>query len=179
MVTRWPSRVYGPCTYGMPPGQVAVDGGIALHPDLGTAADLPDDPGRNPGGQHAIGDDQVRRYRGAARDQRPAADDHAVEHRGSVTDQRFGSDDRAVDHAQVTDGRPLPHLGYRIGTAMQHRPVLDVRPAPDHNGPEVGAQDRAVPDGRLVLHPHVPDQGRRGRDPRGGADLRLEALELE
>src|SRR5277367_1034979 len=179
MVTRLPSRVYGPYTDAMPPGQVAVDGGVGLHPLFGSAADLPDDPGRDAGGQHAIGDDHARRHRGAARNQRPAADDRAVEHRGPVTHQRFLADDRAVDHAQVADGRPLPHLGHRVAAAVQHRPVLDVRAPPHEDRSEVGAQHRAVPDGRLGLDAHVPDQGGRRRDPRGGADLRLEAFELE
>src|SRR5580704_3715013 len=48
MVTRGPSRVYGPRTRGMPAGQVSVDLGVVLHPELGAPADLPDDPGRDP-----------------------------------------------------------------------------------------------------------------------------------
>src|SRR3984957_4196596 len=122
MVTRRPSRVYGPYTRGVPAGQAAVALWVVLHPELGAAADLPEDPGRDPGGEHAIGDDHSRRDRGAARDQPAGADDDAVEHRGSVTHQRFRADDRAVDDAQVADGRPLSYLGDRIGTSVQHRP---------------------------------------------------------
>jgi len=107
------------------------------------------------------------------------ADARAVEHCGAVADQRFGPDDGAVDHAQVTDGRALADLGHRVGAAVQHRTILDVRAAAHQDRAEIGAEHGAVPDGGFGLDPDVPDQGGRGRNPRRRADVRLAAFEGE
>jgi O-acetylserine/cysteine efflux transporter len=163
----------------MLPGQVTVDGGIRVDPELGPAGHLPRDLGRDPQGDHAIGDDHARRHRSAAGDQGPAADDRAVEHRGAVSDQRLRADDGAVHHAQVADGRPFTDLGHGIVAAVQDRPVLDVCSPPHDDRPEISPQDGPVPDRRLGLHAHVPHQGGGGRDPRLRADLRLVTAERE
>src|SRR6185312_14438149 len=63
-----------------------------------------------------------------------------------------------------------------VAAPVQHRPILDVRSPPHDDRPEVGAQHGPVPDGRLRLDAHVPDQGGGGRDPRRRADFRLMAL---
>src|SRR5271166_5424442 len=187
MVTRRPPvepaggalSVHGPDADRVTAGQIPVEGGIGLHPLFRSAGDRPGHPRRNPHGEHVIGDDHSRRYRTARRDQRAAADDHAVEHGGSVAHQCFFPDDRAADHTQVTDGRPLPHLGHRIAAAVQDRPILDVRAPPHQDRPEIGTQHGSVPNRRLGLHTHVPDQDGGGRDTRGGADLGSAPLELE
>src|SRR6266567_3308889 len=166
-----PSRV--------PPGQLAVDGGVGLHPLPGLPGDLPGDPGRDPHGEHAVGDDHPRRHRRARRDQGAAAYASAVEHRSAVAHQRFRADDGPVDHAQVTDGGALADLGHRVGAAVQHRTVLDVRAAADQDRAEIGAEHGPVPDGGFGLDPDVPDQGGRRRDPRRWADVRLAALKGE
>src|SRR3984893_8336329 len=49
--------IKGAGTGRVPAGQVAVDGGIRLHPLPGPPGDLPGDPGRDPRGEHAVGDD--------------------------------------------------------------------------------------------------------------------------
>ena len=103
----------------------------------------------------------------------------AVEDRGTVADQRLGMDDAAVHHAQVTNGRALADLGDRVVAAVQHRPILDVRALADDNRPEIGPQHGPVPDRGLRLHPHVADQGGRGRDPCLRADLGLAAFKAE
>ena len=174
-----PAGLDGPGPGGVAAGQLAVDGGIRLYPLPGPPADLPDDPGRDPRGEHAVRDDHPRRHRRARRDQGPAADDRAVEHRGSVAHQRLGTDDRAVDDAQVTDGRALADLGHRVVAAVQHRTVLDVGPAAHQDRPEIGPQDRPVPDGGFGLDLDVADQGGSGRDPRLGTDGRLAAFKGE
>ena len=164
---------------GVAAGQLTIGGGIRLHPLTSSPGDLPDDPGRDPGGEHAVRDDQPRRHRRARRDQGAATYARAVEHRGAVAHQRFGTDDRAVDDAQVTDGRAPADLGHRVVAPVQHRPVLDVRSAAHDDRPEIGPQHRPVPDGGFGLDPDVADQGGSGRDPRPGADVRLAAFKGE
>jgi len=166
-----------PGAVGVTPGQLAVGLRVGFHPLPGSAADLPEDPRRDSGGEHPAGDHHARRHGGARGDQCARADDRAVKHGGTVAHQGFGADDRAVNHAQVAYGRPLPHLGGRIGAPVQHRPVLNVRPPPDHDRPEVGAQHGPIPDGRRRLDSHITDQGGRGRDPCFGANDRFPAFE--
>jgi len=79
--------------------ELAVDLGVGLYPHLRAAADLPEDPGGDPGGEHAVTDDHRRRYRAAGRDHGMTAHDRAVEHGGSVAHQRLVADDRAVHDA--------------------------------------------------------------------------------
>ena len=163
----------------MPPGQFAVDGRVRVHPLLGPAGNLAGYPGRYAHRDHAVGHGHPRRHRGTRRDQGAVADDDAVQDRGAVAHQRFGADDGAVHHAQVADGGALADLGHRVITAVQHRTVLDVRAAPDHDRAEVGPEHSAVPDGGFGLDPDVPDQGGGGGDPGRRADLRLTAFEGE
>jgi hypothetical protein len=79
----------------------------------------------------------------------------------------------------VADRRALADLGDRVVAAVQHRTILDVRAAAHQDRPEIGPQDRPVPDGGLGLYPDIPDQGGGGGDPRPGADLRLAAFKGE
>lgn len=161
----------------MAAGQVPVDGRVGLDPGLGAAGYLADDASRDAGGHHAVGDLHARRYRGARGDQGAAADDGAVQHRGPVADQRLLADPDRVNHAQVADGRPFPDLARDLAAAVQHRSVLHVGPAPDHDRPEVRPDHRAVPDRRFLFDPHVPDQSGGRRDPRTRADGRLTTFE--
>jgi hypothetical protein len=84
-----------------------------------------------------------------------------------------------VHYAQVPDRRSLADLGDGVGAAVQDRSVLDIRSPSHDDRPEVGPQHSPIPDGRLGLHAHVPDQGGGGSNPRLGADIRLMALKCE
>ena len=135
----------GPDSGRVPAGQLAVDGRVGVHPLLGSPGHLPGQPGPDTHRDLAAGNDHTGRHGGARRHQGAVADHHAVDHRavehgGAVADQRFGADHAAVDHAQVTDGGALADLGHRVVPAVQHRAVLDVRAAADHDRAEVGAE---------------------------------------
>jgi hypothetical protein len=161
------------------PGEGSVDLGVGVHPHLRPRRELAEDPGGHARREHPVGDLHRRRHHRPAGDEGAAADDRAVEHRRAVADQGFRADHTAVHNAQMPDGGAGPDLGDRVVAAMQDRTVLDIRPPPHDDRPEVGPQYRPVPDGGLVLHPHVTDQGGRRRDPCPGADLRLVTLKRE
>ncbi len=160
-------------------GKLTVGGRIGLHPAQGGTGDLAGDPGRHPDRKHPVRDAHPRRDRAARRHQRPLPDHRAVEHGRTVANQRLLADQGRMHDAQMANCCSLADLGDRIGSAMQHRPVLHVRAPPDDDRPEVGAQHGPVPDRCFGLDAHVAHERGRRRDPRVSADGRCVAFEGE
>src|SRR4029453_10342485 len=71
---------------------------------------------------------------------------------------------------------PGPTSAPPAGVTWSPAPACALHPPRDHEGGEVGAKHRVVPDGRVFLHRHVPDDAGGGGDEGGGVDLRRLAL---
>ena len=163
----------------MPPRKFAVDPGIGCDPLPGSAGDRPGNPGGHADREHARRDLHPGGHRSPGRDQGARPDDGAIEHGSPVADQCLGVHHAAVHHADMPDRGPLTDLGDRIGSAVQHRAVLDIRAAAHQDRPEVGPEHRPVPDGRLRLDADVAHQGGGGGDPGLWAHSGSDTLERE
>src|SRR5258708_15929475 len=145
-------------TCGMPAGELSIDLRVSVTPFLGAPADRARDPGGSSDSEHPGRDDHSGGHSAAGSNERPAADHRAIQHRRAVADKCLGFDHRAMYYAQVTDGRAFPDFRHRVLAAVQDRPVLDVRTAPDDDRPEVRAQHGPVPDRSLLLDQDVADE---------------------
>src|SRR6056297_1664381 len=103
---------------------------------------------------------------GVLEDDAAGGDDGVFAHHGVVhddgahADQGVGFDACAVDDHVVTDGDVVADLHHRfVVKGVQHAAVLDVHLVADADRVHIAPQDGVEPDGTLVAHLHVADDG--------------------
>ena len=102
----------------------------------------------------------VREDKGAGGDDGAAVHDGVVEQGGTHPDQTVVFDTGAVNGGVVADRNVVAQFDYRfLVEGVQYGAVLDVDAIAEADGVNVAAKDGAVPDGAVVAHRDVADQG--------------------
>ena len=137
----------------------------------------PNDLGRQPDDQRTRRDLHPFQQNRTGADDRAAADAGAVEDDRTHPDQAIVLDRAAVQNDAVAHRNPISNQAGHSGIGMDHRQVLNVARFADHDPVGVAADDRVVPDTRVLADLDIADQDRSSGNEHGRVDHVVKSIE--